>query len=93
MTELMVKLPDELAQRARSAGLLTDSAIQRLLEEAMRREAGRRLLQAAQQLHAAGVEPMSEEEIVAEVNTARAERRAREAGQAQGQNPQQPKKS
>ena len=93
MTEVMVKLPDELAQRAKSAGLLTDSAIQRLLEEAMRREAGRRLLQAAQQLHAAGVEPMSEEEIVAEVKTARAERRAREAGQAQGQNPQQPKKS
>ena len=90
MTELMVKLPDELAQRAKSAGLLTDSAIQRLLEEAMRREAGRRLLQVAQRLHAAGVEPMSEEEIVAEVKAARAERRAREA---QGQNPQQPKQS
>ena len=90
MTELMVKLPDDLAQRAKSAGLLTDSATQRLLEEAMRREAGRRLLQAAQQLHAAGVEPMSEEEIVAEVKAARAERLA---GDAQGQNPQQPKQS
>jgi post-segregation antitoxin (ccd killing protein) len=89
MTELMVKLPDELAQRAKSAGLLTDSAIQRLLEEAMRREAGRRLLQVAEQLHAAGVEPMSEEEIVAEVKATRAERRAREASQAQGQNPKQ----
>ena len=85
MTELMVKLPDELAQRAKSAGLLTDSAIQRLLEEAMRREAGRRLLQVAERLHGAGVEPMSEDEIVAEVKAARAERRAREAGQAQGQ--------
>lgn len=79
MTELVVKLPDELAQRARSAGLLTDSAIQRLLEEAMRREAGRRLMQVAERLHAAGVEPMTEEEIVAEVKAARAERRAREA--------------
>jgi post-segregation antitoxin (ccd killing protein) len=79
MTELVVKLPDDLAQRAKSAGLLTDSAIQRLLEEAMRREAGRRLLQVAEQLHAASVEPMSEEEIVAEVKAARAERRAREA--------------
>lgn len=39
MAELVVKLPDELAQRARNAGLLSDSAIQRLLEEAMRREA------------------------------------------------------
>jgi hypothetical protein len=75
MTELVVKLPDDLAQRAKSAGLLTDSAIQRLLEEAMRREAGRRLLQVAERLRAAGVEPMSEEEIVAEVKAARAERR------------------
>jgi post-segregation antitoxin (ccd killing protein) len=79
MTELVVKLPDDLAQRAKSAGLLTDSAIQRLLEEAMRREAGRRLVQVAQRLHAAGVEPMSDEEIVAEVKAARAERRGREA--------------
>ena len=87
MTELTVKLPDELAQRAKSAGLLTDSAIQRLLEEAMRREAGQRLLQVVEQLHAAGVEPMSEEEIVAEVKAVRAARRAREASQAHGQDP------
>ena len=79
MTELTVTLPDDLAQRARSAGLLTDSAIQRLLEEAMRREAGRRLMEVAERLHAAGVPPMSEEEIDAEVRAARAERRAREA--------------
>jgi hypothetical protein len=74
MTELVVKLPDELAQRARSAGLLTDSAIQRLLEEAMRREAGRQLLKVAERLHDAGVPTMSEEEVVAEVKAARAER-------------------
>ena len=84
MTELVVKLPDELAQRARSAGLLTDGAIQRLLEDAMRREAGRRLLQVAERLHAADVPPMREEEIVAEVKAERAERRLREA---QGQTP------
>lgn len=79
MTELVVNLPDDLAQRAKDAGLLTDSAIQRLLEEAMRRDAGRRLMQVAERLHAAGIEPMSDEEIVAEVKAARAERRAREA--------------
>ena len=90
MTDVMVKLPDELAQRAKSAGLLTDSAIQRLLEKAMRREAGQRLLQVAQRLQAAGVEPMSEDEIVAEVKAARAERRALDA---QAIKPQQPKQS
>jgi hypothetical protein len=39
MTEWVLRLPDELAQRAMNAGLLSDSAIQRLLEDAMRREA------------------------------------------------------
>jgi hypothetical protein len=57
MTELVVKLPDELAQRAKSAGLLTDVTIQRLLEEAMRREVGRNLLAIAGRVHAAGIEP------------------------------------
>jgi hypothetical protein len=84
MTELVVKLPDDPAQRAKSAGLLTDSAIPQLLEEAMRREAGRRLLQVAERVHSTGVEPMSEEEIVAEVKAARAERRVHET-QAQGE--------
>lgn len=79
MTELVVKLPDDLARRARSAGLLTDSAIQLLLEEAMRRNAGRKLMQVAEKLHAAGVPPMSEEEVDAEVKAVRAERRTREA--------------
>lgn len=88
MTELVVKLPDDLARRARSAGLLTDSAIQRLLEEAMRREAGRKLLQVAERLHAAAVEPMSDEEIVAEVKAVRAEQAARAA--RQGPDPKKP---
>ncbi len=76
MTELMVTLPDDLAQRARNAGLLSDSAIQRLLEDAMRREAGRKLLSIAERIQATGIPPMSDEEIVAEVKAVRAERRA-----------------
>ncbi|MCX7364881.1 MAG: hypothetical protein NTV97_24010 [Alphaproteobacteria bacterium] len=79
MTELTIKLPDELAQRARRAGLLSDGAIQELLEDAMRRQAGRQLLEVAERIHAAGIEPMSMEEIDAEVKAVRAERRAREA--------------
>ena len=42
MTELVVKLPDELAQRAKRAGLLSDDAIQQLLEDAIRHQAGKR---------------------------------------------------
>lgn len=78
MTELVVQLPDELAQRAKNAGLLSDSAIGRLLEEAMRREAGRKLLEAARRVQEAGIPPMTMDEIQAEVDAARAERRARQ---------------
>jgi non-ribosomal peptide synthetase component E (peptide arylation enzyme) len=72
MTELVtVKLPDEVARRARQAGLLSDAAIQMLLEDAMRRAAGRDLLEAARQLQSAGVQAMSDEALMAEVRAAR----------------------
>jgi hypothetical protein len=77
MTELVIKLPDELARRARSAGLLSDGAIQELLEEAMRRQAGRRLLDVAEGIHAAAIAPMTMDEIDAEVKAVRAEKRGR----------------
>jgi hypothetical protein len=62
MTELVATLPDELAQRAKDAGLLSDSAIRQLLEDAMRRDAGRKLLVIADRVRATGVAPMSMEE-------------------------------
>ncbi len=74
MTEVVVRLLDELARRAKNAGLLSDSALARLLEEAMRREAGRKLLALAERVRAADIAPMSDEEIVAEVKAARIER-------------------
>jgi Antitoxin ParD len=40
MTQWMLNLPDELAEQARNAGPLSDSAIQQLLEDAMRCQAG-----------------------------------------------------
>lgn len=79
MTQVTVSLPDDIAQRARNAGLLSDAAIRQLLEDAMRREAGRELLRLADEIRAAGIAPMSDEEIVAEVKAYRAERRARQS--------------
>lgn len=76
MTTLQLNLPDELAQRAQSEGLLNDTAIQQLLEDAIRRAAGRRLLAIGQRLQQAGIPPMSDEELVAEVKAVRAARRA-----------------
>ncbi len=84
MTELVtVRLPDEVAQRARQAGLLSDGAIQALLEDALRRTAGRELLASAQAIQAAGIPPMSMDEITAEVKAVRAERRAKRDHAAQ----------
>lgn len=77
MTRITVSLPDDVAERARSAGLLSDLAIRQLLEDALRRDAGHKLLAVADRLRAADIPPMSDEEIVAEVKAVRAERRAR----------------
>ena len=81
MTTVQVTLPDELAQQAKAAGLLTPEAMERLLAEALRRRrAVDELLKVADRVQAAGIPPMSMEEINAEVKAARAERRKREAG-------------
>lgn len=79
MTTLTIELPDNIAKEAREAGLLAPETLAKLLKEAMRREAGRQLLETAKRIQATGIPPMSEEEIVAEVKAFRAERRARQA--------------
>lgn len=84
MTMIKITLPDELAQRARQVGLLSDDAIAQLLEDAMRRQAGRALLHVASDLETAGIPPMSMEEIDAEVKAVRAERHTRLASSAPG---------
>lgn len=77
MTRITVSLPEEVAERAKAAGLLSDIAIQSLLEDAMRRKAGRKLLAVADRLRTTNLPSMSDDEIVAEVKAVRAERRAR----------------
>ena len=73
MTTLEVKLnlPDQIAQEAQRAGLLNGRAIERLIEEAVRREAGKKLLDAMQRVRDANVPPLTEEDIAEEVKAAR----------------------
>jgi hypothetical protein len=73
--QLNLNLPDTLAQAARQAGLLTPDAIERLLEEAVRRRAIDEYFEAADRLAAADLPPMSLEEIQAEVDAVRTERK------------------
>lgn len=78
MTTIQIEIPDATAQAARAAGLLTPQALDRLLTEALkRREAADRLLSIADRLATAGIPPMREEEVQAEIDAVRAERRAR----------------
>jgi len=79
--EVKLDLPDQVAEEAQREGLLTAQAIARLIEEAIRREAGKKLLDAMQRLRAANMPPLTEKDVAAEVQAVRAARRARgEAG-------------
>lgn len=78
MTKIEIELPDETAEAARDAGLLTPEALEKLLLEALhRQEAADWLLAIAESVEASGTPPISMEEVTAEVNAVRAERRGR----------------
>lgn len=77
MTQLVVDLPDDLAQRAQAAGLLSSEAIESLLREKLRKQAGQELLAMMKKLANDGTPPMSEDEIQAEVDAVRTVRRAK----------------
>lgn len=75
MTRIHIDLPDTTAQAASAAGLLTPQALDRLLNEALRkREVADSLLSIADRVAAAGIPALTIEEINAEVKAARAER-------------------
>lgn len=79
MTEVTVKLPDELAGEIEAAGLFDAPALERVFREALRKKAVGELFSALDQIEAAKLPPMSEQEIQAEIDAARVERRTREA--------------
>lgn len=76
MKTLEINLPDELAQNAQQAGLLTSQALEHLLAEALRNRALQQLDSARATLDASPLPPMSADEIQAEIETYRAEKRA-----------------
>ena len=77
MTELTVNLPDELASQIRAAGLLNDGALEKVFREALRKQAVGELFAALDEIEALKLPPMTEAEVQAEIDAARAERRAR----------------
>ena len=49
MTTITIELPEELAEEARSQGLLAARAVEAMIRDALRRRAGRELLDAARE--------------------------------------------
>lgn len=79
MTTVQITLPDELAEKAASAGLLSAEAMEAMLREQLRRRAGDALHAMWQRQPADELTPEIEQEIVDQVRQARAERRLRGA--------------
>ena len=80
MTTIQVSLPDDLAQNATKAGLLSAEAIQDMLREQLRRQAGATLREAWGRLPEEELTPEIEQEVVEAVRAYRAEQRARGVG-------------
>ncbi len=77
MTELTVTLPDDLARQIRAAGLLDEPAVETVFREALRKQAVGEFFSALDEIQALKLPPMTEEEIQAEIDAVRAERRER----------------
>jgi len=78
---VQLDLSEELAAKARAAGLLEPERVASLIERELNSEEDRRsFFEIVREIRAQPGEPMTMEEIQAEVDAVRAERRAREAG-------------
>lgn len=78
--ELKLNLPDDLAQRAQSAGLLTSAAIEAMLCEQLKKRSGENLRAMWASMPREELTPEIEQEIVEEVRAARAGRRGQSRG-------------
>lgn len=77
MTTIQITLPDDLAQTANQAGLLSSAAMEAMLREQLQRRAGETLQALWQRMPLEELTPELEQEIVDEVRKVRAERRTR----------------
>lgn len=75
MTTIQIDLPEATAEAARDAGLLTPQALERLLNDALRRKAVGELFGKLDELADANFPPMTMDEIQAEVDAVRAQKR------------------
>lgn len=77
--ELTLLLPDTLAREAAARGLLTPRGLEALLRAELQRHRTDQLFVAADRLAASSLTPLTEAEVEAEIQAARAEKRNRDA--------------
>lgn len=78
MTTVQITLPDQLAQEAQRAGLLSPEIIERMLREQLKTQRVDELFQAMDRIAAIDTPAvMSPEEVAEEIRVMRAERRAK----------------
>lgn len=75
VVEVKLNLPDGLAKEAARMGLLEPETLQDVLREAVRTRLVQRMLESRKRISASGLSPLSMEEIQAEIEADRAERR------------------
>jgi hypothetical protein len=77
MTTVQITLPDQLAQEAQRAGLLSPETLEKWLREQLRMQRAGALLQAAERMDRVNdAEILSPERVAEEIAAMRAERRA-----------------
>jgi len=69
--DIKLELPENILKEAKEAGLLQPAEIERLLREELRRGRVDGLFAAADKLAALDLPPLTDEELDAEINTAR----------------------
>ena len=80
MTTVQITLPDQLAQEAQRAGLLTPATIERILREQLKTQRVDELFEAMNRMATVDTPAaMSPEEVAEEIRVMRAERRAKNA--------------
>lgn len=81
MTTVRITLPDQLAQEAKQAGLLSEPALEKLLREQLQARRQDAFFAAMARMEQVTEPPaMSPEEMAKEIRAMREERRARAAG-------------
>jgi hypothetical protein len=81
MTTVQIDLPDQLAQEAQRAGLLSPAALEQWLRQQLRAQSLDHLQAAKNRMDAADNLPyMSPDEVAKEIAAMRAERRASDKG-------------